>query len=302
MRPLAAVSLLLVFACAGGEEGDTSFGSNPTAPMATAGMTATMTMPTGGPEPTTGATGADTGMDATGDTAATSSPSSPSTDPGTDGGTVPGTTDATTGFDTNPDGLPNGSECMTPAVCQTGDCYVVKIPVEGLPPGICSECDADQDCVDKGLGIACTVDASDFSGVCTDGGLGSFCESQNACKAGYFCEELVAGAQGLLPSACSECRDDADCDGGKRCTPRIDVGMYEGNKFCAAPGSVPNDGMCPIPTGNDVCANGHCNTLNLFGMLDVGVCGACATDADCVAPKICQPGKFDEGFFGTVCG
>jgi hypothetical protein len=292
MRRLCLPFLSALAACTGGDDASTSFGSNPTAASATA--TATATVPTSGDVPT-GGTGDVTG-NPTGDPA-----TDPDPDTGSGPGTVPGTTDNTTGFDTNPDGLPNGAECMNPADCQTGNCYVIMLPVMDLPPGICSECDKDADCVDKGLGISCSVDAATLGGMCTDGGLGSFCETQAACKPEYFCEELLVDSDPLLPHSCSECRDDADCSNGARCTPRIDISMYAGNKYCAAPGSVPNNGLCPEFTGNGVCANGHCNVINVVGMLDVGICGECGTDADCMAPKVCMPGKFSDGFFGSTC-
>lgn len=276
-------------ACAGGEDNSSTsgFGNSPSAPTAA-------TAPTTGDAPTSAD---DTANAGTQDVTTAPDPGDTSSAP-----TAPAsTTDNTTGFDTNPDGLANGAECMADPECQTGHCYKIPLPLDDLPPGICSECSKDQHCVDKGLGISCTVDAATLGAACTDGGLGSFCESQAACQPQYWCDEILADADGLLPHSCGECRDDVDCKDGKRCTPRIDLAMYTGNKYCAAPGSVPNDGLCPEFTGSGVCANGHCGVVNVVGMLDVGICGQCTSDADCAAPKVCMPGKFADGFFGATC-
>lgn len=275
-------------ACAAGEGNTTStgFGSSASSPSA---ATNTMTG-TGGDIPTTGS---DT-SNAPASTVDVTSQADAETG-------VASTTDNTTVFDTNIDGLANGLECMNGFECQTGNCYKIPLPLDDLPPGICSECDSDQDCVDKGLGISCTVDAATLGAACTDGGLGSFCESMAACKPQYWCDEILNDAEGLLPHSCGECRDDVDCKDGKRCTPRIDLSMYTGNKYCAAPGSVPNDGLCPEFTGNGVCANNHCNVINVVGTLDVGICGECTSDADCTAPKVCTPGMFSDTFTGSKC-
>lgn len=283
---------VLAWACAAGEETSSSsagsFG-NPSTPTASSSATAPTTgaltdSPTSAADPTEG------------DVITTFPDPATSADPSTS------TPDNTTGFDTNPDGAADGSECNAGPECQTGSCYVIKLPLDDLPPGICSECAVDQDCVDRGLGIACTVDAATLGGTCTDGGLGSFCGSPMACKPQYYCEPILNNAAGVLPNACSECRDDQDCKDGKRCTPRIDLGKYSGNKFCAAPGSVPNAGLCPEFSGNTVCANGHCGVVNVVGALNVGICGECNTDADCVAPKTtCMPGSYGDVFTGSTC-
>lgn len=279
--------LASALACAAGEETTSTSGGFGSNPSASAPMTS--------PASTTDAASTTTSVDPP-------ATSTDAPDPGTDDTTSePGTTtnDYVPPF---PDGAANGVECTAPgAECQTGNCYKVPLPLDDLPPGICSECDADQDCVDRGLGINCTVDPATLGGRCTDGGIGSFCESQASCKKQWYCEEILPNSEGLLPLACGECRDDQDCKDGKRCTPRIDLDLYSGNKYCAAPGSVANGGLCPEFTGDGVCANNKCGVINVTGALNVGICGACKSDADCTAPQVCKPGSFGETFVGAAC-
>jgi hypothetical protein len=291
MRRLWIPFVSALTACAAGE--DTSTAPGFSGASASASASATMT-PTTGMDPTEDPTGSPVTTTAT--EAATSLPDPATSDPSTTS-----TADDTTGFETNPDGAANGLECTADLECQTGHCYKIPLPLDDLPPGICSECNTDQDCVDRGLGISCTVDPATLGGHCTDGGLGSFCATQAACKPQYYCDEILNNADGLLPHACGECRDDQDCKDGKRCTPRIDLDQYTGNKYCAAPGSVPNDGLCPEFTGDGVCANGHCGVINVVGTVNVGICGQCSADADCAAPKVCMPGTFSDGIFGATC-
>lgn len=281
-RNFAPLLSLALIGC--GDDGSRGTGFGATNPTGVTGATSLGT--TGAP--TSSATDDTTG----GSGGATGAPTTGADTSGTSGGTVP-----------NPDGLPNGSECMSNAQCMTANCYKIMIPVDGLPPGICSECDQDADCVAAGSGISCTVDSASLGGVCTDGGLGSYCESQAACQPQFFCDPIVDGAEGLLPNACNECRADSDCAAPERCVPAIDIVQYTGKKSCVAPGTVANDGLCPTTNGGPICITGICNILNIGGLLDVGVCGQCAADADCVQMGLttCTASKFDGGFFGSEC-
>jgi hypothetical protein len=231
-----------------------------------------------------------------------------SSDSDDDSGTSAASSDATTtsasasasgGTNPNPDGLPNGSECASDDACMSGNCFTITLPVEGLPAGICGVCDEDQDCVDAGLGIACSIDVPGMQTACTEGGVGSFCDSPEGCKDGLFCDELVDGLGGLLPMACGTCRTDADCLGDARCTPEVDVVGYSGHKYCAEPESIDNDGLCPIDGGDGSCVSGHCAAVDL-GFVTVAVCGECSTDGDC-GGGTCTPGKFADGFLGSTC-
>ncbi len=225
---------------------------------------------------------------------------------GTTGDPSTGTSAGTSASDTvtagnttnpNPDGAPNGSECSSAAECMSGNCYLIPLPVGDLPDGVCGICDEDQDCVDAGLGIACSVDVVTQQTTCTDGGVGSFCQSQAGCKDGLYCSDLIDGANGLLPKACGTCLTDADCGGADRCTPSVDVVNYSGSRYCAPPGSVANDGLCP-EGADGVCASNHCTLLDLQ-FLKVGVCGECSSDDDC--PGSCADAEFKDGFVGSTC-
>ncbi|MEZ4452113.1 MAG: hypothetical protein R3B09_21795 [Nannocystaceae bacterium] len=281
----ASLPLVTALACAEGDGAGSSF--------------------SGGSAAITSATVSSTGAGSTGETSdettdAGESDGGSATDPGTSGD---GTSTSTTGGGTtgNPNGLPNGSECTDPAMCMSGNCYTIPLPINDLPAGICGVCDEDQDCVDAGLGISCSVDVAGYTSKCTDGALGSFCQSQAACKDGLYCQELIPGVGGLLPMSCSECRDDGDCPGSARCTPKIDVDAYNGNKYCAQPGSVANDEMCPLEGGDAVCLSGHCTVVDVGGLIMAGVCGECSTNADC-GGGTCTAGKWSDGFVGSVCG
>lgn len=222
-------------------------------------------------------------------------------DPGTSTSDAASTSTSTSTSTGNPNGLPTGNECSDDAECQSGNCFTIPIPINNFPMGICADCDEDVDCTNAGTGTSCTLNAQVFNATCTDGQIGSFCQSQAACQPDLYCDELVDGAMGLLPNTCSACRDDADCTGGERCVATVNVVVYTGNKQCAAPGTVMNDELCPLDNGDAMCTSGHCNTLDLAGLLTVGVCSECGSDTDCGNGLTCSATKFDSGFIGSKC-
>ncbi len=253
------------------------------------------------------------GDDPVGDSASASSTSSSSSDSvsstsgpaETTSTTTTGTgstTNATAGFITTQDSssgampLPNGSQCESDANCESMNCYT--IPMAG---GVCSECKSDDDCIEAGTGISCSLDALSMQAKCTEGGLGTTCETQESCAEGLICDEVIAGTFGLIPTACGECGNSTDCDGGQLCSPKVDFMMLSGYKACVDPGSVQNDELCPTnDDGALVCKSGKCGEVLVMGIIKLGVCGDCLSDDDCMGGT-CTPGSFDGGIKGSVC-
>ncbi len=198
----------------------------------------------------------------------------------------------------DPNGLPDGSECTDSALCMSGKCFLLPLPGIDLPSGLCGICNNDQDCVDADLGISCSLDIADNAVICTDGSLGDLCETQASCKDGLFCEPWIDGAD-TLPKSCSACSDDDDCGGSARCISMLDIPNLAGRKYCAAPASVANDGLCPDVDGGTTCMSGICEPVDVDGLL-LHICGECLTDADC-GGGTCLHGKWAGGPVGSTC-
>jgi hypothetical protein len=261
-----------------------------------------------------GTEGEDTTAGSTGDrdTGGMTGPSTMSTSAGGTGTTAPPGGDSTgdedsgaesAGFitagntDEGPVGpQPNGAQCGSPDECDSGFCY--EIPMVG---GVCSECTMDADC---GEGT-CAIDFATMYAVCTDGSQGVMCDSDRGCMDGLVCEPLV-DTGGLFPlDFCSECGEGAPCDGEDICAPVYDTVAFQGYHACAGPGSVPDGGGCPVAGGTGdgtVCMSGACAIANVFMVVDIGVCGECASDDDCTAPATCTPPVVDmTGIMPSTC-
>lgn len=189
------------------------------------------------------------------------------------------------------DKLPNGAACETDDECASMNCY--SGPQAG-GDGYCSECNEDADCVEFGTGISCTFEPGSFA-VCEDGSVGDQCMSQDACMDGLFCAAII-DLPGLVPEFCGECATSGDCTDGDICAPTLEPGAYSGHRACVEPGSAPNDSLCPHDQidGDAACMSGHCGTVSVMGIVDVGVCGECDDASDCMG-GVCQPGTFDMG-------
>ena len=201
-------------------------------------------------------------------------------DPSTDDGSAP---------------LPNGGQCMSNADCESDACF--QIPMLG---GVCSECLMDSDCK---MGT-CSLDPTSLFAVCTDGGIGVMCDSDEGCMGDLVCAELINTA-GLFPlDFCSECNDSTPCDKPQVCSPVYDLGNFQGYQGCVDPMSVPNGGGCPIngiSGDGTVCQSGLCGVTTLLDLIPVGVCGECLTDEDCKGGT-CMPGSADmSGLQGATC-
>jgi hypothetical protein len=244
--------------------------------------TASMTSTNGA---TMSATG-DDGVDATTDEPADSSESA-------------GFINPETGADEGPDvPQPNGGQCESNEGCESGFCYV--LPMIG---GVCGECLMDSDCE---MGT-CALSAELMYAVCTMGELGDMCDSDEGCMGELVCTELIDTGGFFNASFCSTCGPTLECEGDDVCSPVYDAAGFSGHMECAAPGSVPNGGGCPLDDAGmgdgTVCTSGICSVADAFmGFVQLGVCGECITDAECMEPATCTPASAGMGGLeGSVC-
>lgn len=192
---------------------------------------------------------------------------------------------------------PNGTQCGTNEECDSGFCYT--IPMVG---GVCSECLMDADCE---MGT-CALDGAAMYAVCTDGSVGSMCDSDEGCMGDLVCTELIDTMGLFNANFCSECGESAPCEGEQVCSPTYDANNFSGYFTCVEPGSVPNNGGCPIEGGvgdGTPCESGHCGAADLFmGFVSLGVCGECTTAEDCMDGQMCTPAASgDGGLMGAIC-
>lgn len=202
----------------------------------------------------------------------------------------------TDGDDGGPQGL--GGDCVGPDDCESGFCY--QIPMIG---SACSECLMDSDC-ETGT---CALDIGAGYAVCTDGSVGVMCDSDEGCAGELICAPLIDTGGAFPTNFCSECGPDVACDGELICAPVYDAAALAGSLQCLAAGSVENGGGCPIgDAGGDgaVCSSGFCGAADIFGFVELGVCGECVVDEDCGDPKLtCTPASAGMGgLMPATCG
>jgi hypothetical protein len=245
-------------------------------------------------------------------TTTTSSTSSTTAEPTTSSSTSSSGTDSDSAnfietTDTTTSGAgSNGSPCTMDSECSSGKCFGVP----GLG-GLCSECNMDSDCPE---GEACAIDPGFLFAVCTPGQLGTMCMTDEGCGADLVCASVIPdGAPLPLPidlAFCSECDAETACTNGEICVQVLsDLGEFQVYNRCAAPGSVPNGDGCPSEGGvgdGTACMSGICNVvpLDIQGLItfDVGLCGACASDADCAMGETCTPGSVSaDGPVASAC-
>ena len=286
----ALISALTVVACRGEDPGtsDTDASTGGSTSSESASSTGTPTSTTGTPTTTDPGTTTTTG------------------DP-----TMAGTTDPCAGsggfIDCNSSssggGGPgeNGAECADDSDCVSMNCYKNMFP----PIAICAECNEDADCVAAGTGTACTLDGGTQSIICTDGPNGSTCMSDAACQSGHCDAVIEVPIPGAVPDTCGECSSSADCDMGMICSPTFDLMALSGQKKCVAPGSVPNNALCPSDEaeGDMACMSGHCTNTTLMGFVPLDICGECASDGDCDMGKTCMAAmaSLESGLAGSTC-
>lgn len=188
---------------------------------------------------------------------------------------------------------PNGSPCGSPLDCESGYC---ESPAPGVVPSACSECANDDDCK---MGT-CSFDPGLLYMVCTDGGIGVMCDSDEGCMDPLVCTTLIETGGFIDADFCSECRPgDVPCADGNICSPVYNLDTLQGYHACLPPGSVEDGGGCPTmgPVGDGtVCMSGSCSVALIMGVIPIGVCGECETDMDCMGMMgTCQPAEVGMG-------
>jgi hypothetical protein len=229
------------------------------------------------------------------DSASSASASSAST---TNGTTTTDTTvtdsDASTG---SPDPRPNGEMCMSNEECESQMCFLA-----GLLGGICSNCLTDADC-EWGCGLPNPLSDPPLGAECTEGQLGQGCMSEKACMdPEHICATIIDVPGVLTASTCSECGTTADCDGELVCNVSVSVADISGQKTCVEVGSVQDGDFCDLEGDGDAACLNHCDSADLGGIAQFGVCGPCRTVDDapegCEAGETCEPPTVDLD--GTV--
>ena len=161
--------------------------------------------------------------------------------------------------------------------------------------GVCGECNSDADCPDGGCTIPNPLADPPVGSTCNDGSAGTGCETDEVCQDGLVCGTLVEIPGIFALQTCGECLTDADCADGQLCSPTVDIGMFNGQRTCSDPGTSPNGELCDLDgSGNEACESGLCATVDIEGIVQVGVCGDCGVDADCMgADEVCLPADID---------
>jgi hypothetical protein len=253
-------------------------------------------------------------VDPTGESSTTQSPSSTSDDGTTDTGELPpfdpmcdeestsseGTSGSTdeSGTDTgNPGGGPDGSPCSSDDECASDRCYLV--PLLG---GICGECVVDGDC--EGGGCSPPNPLTSAPSVCNQGEQGGGCQSDAACCGIGICNPLIVAPGIITVSTCGQCDSPDDCPGGAPCQPSYDFANFSGLWECVPADSLPDGHGCtPDAAGDGACESGICAAVSLMGIITLGVCSECETDADCDDGQTCSEPGVDlvTGPFAGTC-
>ena len=215
---------------------------------------------------------------------------------GTDSGTPTTTigTSVTTGEPACDDmeGQPNDTVCTDASGCgcESGKCFIV--PAIG---GFCGECLADADCAATGGGCTVPNPIAMVGSTCNMGEAGAGCETNEICATdeASFCGLLLEVPGIIQVSTCGACATGDDCLAADpalpNCAPTYDVMNFSGQYVCVADASVPNNEGCNIavdemdlPVGNASCVSGFCGTATVMGLVKLGICGECNSNADCV--------------------
>ncbi len=259
----------------------------------------------GGTESTTAGTSSTTEVETT-QAATTEDPTGTAGETTTAGESTETETDTedTTGGPVCDPKLDDGELCMEDCECFSGSCYLV--PLIG---GSCGECKVDADCPNGGCTLPNPYGMVGAS--CNMGEPGKGCETDEVCSDPDFalCGTILEAAGILAIKTCGECLTDADCGGDTpHCAPDLDVEMFTGILTCKADGEVAQNGACQKPGELDaVCATGICSSANVMGVVEVGICGECLSDADCQPGQSCVDAEVDlmggnlDALTGSYC-
>lgn len=189
--------------------------------------------------------------------------------------------------------LANGEDCEENEECRSGACFD-----QGIFGARCGECLDDADCEDGGCSSP-SLDESEVS-LCNAGDYASGCQTDDACAEGLVCSTVLDVPGLFVIRGCGECSRDWQCPGGELCVHELDLFAQSGAGECIAPGSRAVGEFCELgASGDDACASAICTPANVDGFFEVGVCGACRTDADC-GGGWCREAEVDvEDWVGT---
>jgi len=286
MRFQRIIPFLLIISC-GDDNKDAEPTTSPTGITSVSQSDPMMPSTGDGPIGTTGTSGGETG----GDPSASGNSTTP-----TSGGTTGAPVECT-----DPEGQGMNSPCTDASGCGCASGHCALVPGFG---GWCGECTEDADCPDAG-GCRLADPFSKLGSKCDPGlYLGSSCQTDNACHNAEapLCAEIYELPGGFVVKGCSECLTDADCKGGF-CFPNEYLPALGGYRKCGYP---PVGTICDV--GTEQCGDtDYCVAQVVVNDFKLGVCGNCATNADCIkkdpAFPVCVAGDWDakDGFTPTRC-
>lgn len=170
---------------------------------------------------------------------------------------------------------------------------------------MCGECVTDSDCPNGGCTPPNPIGGN--GAVCNSGAVCEGCESDASCNDpdNPFCATSIDLAGILTISTCSECASSSDCpDDRPHCSTVIeDLARFSGSLHCVPDCSIPLNESCTI--GQDAaCESGICSVATIMGIAQIGICGSCRDDDDCMPGLECEDAlaDLDEGLLhGSIC-
>ena len=276
-----AVANMCVPEDAGTSSGAESTGSSGGVSPAETSAAETLGAADDGTTDATVSTTANSGVDSDG------SESSSSGSDGSDGssGSSGGSSSSTGGTTTGDQGLPDGSVCAVASDCASGHCAT-----QGALGSICSECTTDADC-EWGCGPPNPFSRPVAPGQCGDGALGAACEANESCDDALTCSVFLDVPGIGTFAGCGECTPEGpSCPMGQICNVSLDLPDAAGHHECVSPGSVPNGASCTLGAAFEAC-DMFCESVQIEGLVAIGICGECLSDDDCLGPGICISGS-----------